>query len=332
MHLVPPPHFRLDSTARSSWISRLPPLQYEPEPAPVLRATLALRGPDESRRVAVQVEVQETAPGEPLSWRWCEPALPPPEIPQAAEQVAALLHGMLRLDEDLDCLYHLTDQDRELSWARAQGAGRLLRSQCAFEDLVKALLLGRYSLSRARDIVAALCEKLGERTASGACCFPSAAALAAAAPSFYEEIGAGPLQRALLELSQHADSGMFYPESLRRGARFLDLATMKASEKEWRPLLELEWDWEDRVRSLLLRFRGFGDRATDLVVPLLGCYDGLYLDRSLRKAWLRRGGRRAVDDQQLARQILHRTNRFLHYRGLALQLLLRQPGLAMSSV
>jgi hypothetical protein len=55
---------------------------------------------------------------------------------RAARDVTAAVHQILCLDEDLSEFYALVASDRDLSWA-SRGAGRMLRGQTVFEDVVK---------------------------------------------------------------------------------------------------------------------------------------------------------------------------------------------------
>src|SRR5438067_2002787 len=53
-----------------------------------------------------------------------------------AEAILAAVRHVLRLDEDLSGFYARIAADPDLSWATA-GAGRMVRSQTVFEDVVK---------------------------------------------------------------------------------------------------------------------------------------------------------------------------------------------------
>src|SRR5687767_1722048 len=54
------------------------------------------------------------------------------------EQVVERVRYVLRMDEDLSEFYELIEGDPDLAWA-ATGAGRLVRSPTAFEDVVKTV-------------------------------------------------------------------------------------------------------------------------------------------------------------------------------------------------
>ena len=55
---------------------------------------------------------------------------------RAARDLTAAVHQILSLDEDLSEFYALVAKDSDLSWA-SRGAGRMLRGQTVFEDVVK---------------------------------------------------------------------------------------------------------------------------------------------------------------------------------------------------
>jgi len=66
---------------------------------------------------------------------------PEPATLEAAELLAAVRH-ILRLDEDLSEFYAIAAADPELAWAAA-GAGRMVRSQTVFEEVVKTICTQR---------------------------------------------------------------------------------------------------------------------------------------------------------------------------------------------
>src|SRR5262245_56242971 len=71
------------------------------------------------------------------------------------------LARMLRLDLDLEPFWAATDREPRLRWVRTRGAGRMLRSAHAFEDLLKLLFTTNCSWAATRLMVTRLVEALG---------------------------------------------------------------------------------------------------------------------------------------------------------------------------
>lgn len=328
--LSTPPNFSLDTLCTRSRLSSLPPLRYD---AAARALTVALPALEDGGE-ALALRLTQAAAGAALEVRGVGRAGSGAGPERLRAAVEALLRDMLRLDEDLSLFYALTDRDAELSFARGAGAGFVLRSPTAFEDLVKCLLLGR-AASRATELCAALCARLGRPTAeAGLCAFPDAATLAQQPLALLQELGLGPLAPRLLELAQRCAAGPLSPESLRRGP-LSRVIPQPLTDDELDALIEQETEWEDRMVNLLLDLPGFGERSTCLMLPLLGCYDALALLDQVLLAWVKqRPGRarpprpkevaeRPVWRLRLSRQILRRVEPFAHYRALALQLLLQ---------
>ena len=76
---------------------------------------------------------------------------------------------VLRLDDNLDDFYQITNANPEFSWISHQGAGRMLRSPTVFEDLVKMICTTNCSWSLTEKMVTGIVENLGrEGTMDGA--------------------------------------------------------------------------------------------------------------------------------------------------------------------
>src|SRR5262249_44753709 len=149
----------------------------------------------------------------------------------------------------------------DLTWVRAAGAGRLMRSPTVFEDLIKMIATTNCSWALTRVIVGALVVRLGEAAPCGTRLFPTPAAMAGARPAFYRDTaGAGYRGEALRELARRVVSGELDPEA------WLDPA---------RPTTA--------IREQLLAVRGAGPYVADNMLKLLGRYDGLGID-----SWCRR--------------------------------------------
>ena len=114
----------------------------------------------------------------------------------AGKRSEAVLDGVrhiLRIDEDLSEFYALAAEDPDLLWV-TQGAGRLMRSQTVYEDVVKTICTTNTAWSGTVRMVSAIVEHLGEPAAGAppdspfGRAFPSPAAMAAAPESFYRDV------------------------------------------------------------------------------------------------------------------------------------------------
>ncbi len=175
---------------------------------------------------------------------------PPADRNQVRAQVAA----MLRLDEELEPFYALTDEDPRLRYARRRGAGRLLRAPTVFEDVVKMLLTTNCSWAFTRQMVGRLVE-LGTPAPSGRRAFPTAAQLATHDEKFFRsEVRSGYRALHLVHLSRAVASGA------------LDLERLRARSDA------------EAMRDELLELPGIGPYAADNLLRLLGGYAYLGLD------------------------------------------------------
>ncbi len=167
---------------------------------------------------------------------------------------------ILRLDEDLDSFYSLTDAEARLAWIGASNAGRLVRSPTVFEDLVKSLCTTNCSWALTKNMVTNLVERLGEKARGGSRAFPTPAAMASVSESFYrDEIRAGYRSPYFAELAAAVAAGELDPESWLGS----DLPTSELKKQ---------------IKSV----KGVGDYAAENLLKLLGRYDGLALDSWLR--------------------------------------------------
>ena len=117
---------------------------------------------------------------------------------------------VLRLDEDLSGFYAQVLADDELSWA-STGAGRMMRSQTVFEDVVKTICTTNCAWSGTVRMVNGLVDGLGEAAVGGGRAFPTPAAMAGASDAFYaDEVRAGyrgPYLRALADDVANGQAG-----------------------------------------------------------------------------------------------------------------------------
>ena len=114
----------------------------------------------------------------------------------AGKRSEAVLDGvrhMLRIDEDLSEFYALAAEDPNLAWV-TEGAGRLMRSQTVYEDVVKTICTTNTAWSGTVRMVSGIVEHLGEPALGAPSegpfghAFPSPAAMAAAPESFYRDV------------------------------------------------------------------------------------------------------------------------------------------------
>jgi N-glycosylase/DNA lyase len=215
--------------------------------------------------------------------------------PANAAQERAIRDGvrhLLRLEQDLSGLYALLAEDEQLAWA-VTGAGRLLRGQTVFEDVVKTICTTNCAWSATVRMVGALVRELGE-PARG----ETPAAMAAADERFYTEVVRagyrGPYLRTLAS-------------AVAEGA--LDLEALAAASTA-----ELS---DDELEERLLAIAGIGPYAAAHVMMLLGRHSRLVLDSWTRPKYARLTGRKAKDAT-----IARRFRRYGPWAGLAFWLML----------
>jgi N-glycosylase/DNA lyase len=216
--------------------------------------------------------------------------------------VAAVGH-LLRLDEDLSVFYELTREDPDLSWVTS-GAGRLIRSQTVYEDVVKTICTTNTSWGGTVRMVSSIVEHLGE-AAPGAPAdgplgraFPSPTAMAAAPESFYRDVARAGYRGAYLRS---------LAESVASGA--IDLEELATADPDDLP--------DDEVAARLLALPGVGPYAAAHVMMLIGRYSRLVLDSWTRPKYASLNRRKAKDST-----IERRFRRYGRYSGLAFWLFL----------
>jgi 3-methyladenine DNA glycosylase/8-oxoguanine DNA glycosylase len=223
---------------------------------------------------------------------------------KAEASVRAGVRHVLNLDQNLAPFYALAADDPDLGWVAA-GAGRMIRGQTVFEDVVKTICTTNCSWAATTRMVGALVEHLGERAAGAppsgpdGRTFPSAAAMAAAGENFYRDVArAGYRGRYMIELARAVEDGRLDLEAL-AGA-----GPDEISDEEM----------EDRLLSL----PGVGPYAAAHVMLMLGRYSRLILDSWTRPTYVRLTGGRAKKDSTITR----RFRRYGPYAGLAFWLFL----------
>jgi 3-methyladenine DNA glycosylase/8-oxoguanine DNA glycosylase len=219
--------------------------------------------------------------------------------PSPARRRAALdgVRHVLRLDEDLSGFYEQVLADDDLSWART-GAGRMMRSQTVFEDVVKTICTTNCAWSGTVRMVNGLVNGLGEAAVGGGHAFPTPAAMAAASEDFYAgEVRAGYRGPYLRALAADVASGA------------LDLEALAATPRSELTDAELE--------ERLLALAGVGPYAAAHIMMLMGRHSRLVLDSWTRPTYARLRGRKQTD-----KQILRAFKRYGDHAGLAFWLTL----------
>jgi N-glycosylase/DNA lyase len=140
----------------------------------------------------------------------------PTPRPDEARAIAAAVSTVLGLGDDLEELYALTDGDARLGWARAAGAGRLLRGPTVFEDVVKIVCTTNCTWAFTTRMVERMVGALGRAAPSGRRAFPTPAALAAAGERFLrDEVRAGYRAPHIARIAGDVAAGRLDLEALR---------------------------------------------------------------------------------------------------------------------
>jgi 3-methyladenine DNA glycosylase/8-oxoguanine DNA glycosylase len=219
--------------------------------------------------------------------------------PAAWERILKKVRHVLRLEEDLSEFYAMIAEDPALSWA-CSGAGRLIRSQTVFEEIVKTICTTNCAWSATERMIGALVEHLGKpaphalKTGVADRAFPAPAMMAEASEKFYREVvRAGYRSSYLISLSRSVASGEINLEELERGS----LANLS----------------DDEVEKRLLSLPGVGPYAAAHVMMMLGRYSRLILDSWTRPKYASLAGRKSVSDRSIER----RFRPYGQYAGLA---------------
>jgi 3-methyladenine DNA glycosylase/8-oxoguanine DNA glycosylase len=223
----------------------------------------------------------------------------------AARRQAALagVRHVLRLDEDLSRFYEQALADEDLSWA-CTGAGRMMRSQTVFEDVVKTICTTNCAWSGTVRMVNGLVDGLGEAAVGGGHAFPTPEAMAGAPDAFYaDEVRAGYRGPYLRVLAADVAEGR------------LDLEALAAA-----PRSELS---DEELEERLLALAGVGPYAAAHIMMLMGRHSRLVLDSWTRPTYAKLHGRKQTD-----KQILRRFKRYGDHAGLAFWLTLTRSWVA----
>lgn len=216
-----------------------------------------------------------------------------PLATETAKAAAAQIAHMLRLRDDLSAFYAMCAREPSLQWVARRGAGRLLRSACVFEDLMKLLFTTNTTWAGTEAMVRNLVAAAGAVAPSGARAFPSAA-MCVRAPSFYRDVvRAGYRAEAALRLARAFAQGELTDDMF--------LATQPSAQL-WQRLLSLH---------------GFGPYAAGQAMRLCGHYDRLALDSWCRARLAALAGRKQPPSD---RAVERRYARFAPFQGLAMWL------------
>ena len=216
---------------------------------------------------------------------------------RGARDLTAALRQILNLDEDLSEFYALVAEDSDLLWA-SRGAGRMLRGQTVFEDVVKTISTTNTAWSGTRKMTHALVDNLGAEAPGGGRAFPTPQAMAAVDVEFYREV---------------VRAGY-------RGPYFKQLATDVAEGTiDLEELNDRELP-DEEVAARLLALPGVGRYAAAHVMLMsLGRYSRLVLDSWTRPTYCKlSGARSALKDATIER----RFKRYGEWAGLAFWLYL----------
>lgn len=217
---------------------------------------------------------------------------------QTLDAIERELRHVLRMDDDLSGFYDQLEADPDLAWVCA-GAGRMVRSQSVFEEVVKTICTTNCAWSATVRMVSRLVEHLGQPAVGAPAqgpwgrAFPTPAALADADEEFYrEEVRAG-----------------------YRGAYIKRLATdVAAGDLDLEVLGERDNGLsDDQVEEHLLSLPGVGPYAAAHTMMMLGRHSRLILDSWTRPKYARLVGKKKVADAT----ILRRFRRYGEHAGLA---------------
>jgi 3-methyladenine DNA glycosylase/8-oxoguanine DNA glycosylase len=206
---------------------------------------------------------------------------------RAAREVLAAARHVLRLDADLSAFYELAAADPDFAWVTS-GAGRMLRSQTVFEDVVKTICTTNCSWGLTVKMVNAMVSELGDAPAGSVRdpltrAFPTPESMAAQPESFFRDVvRSGYRAPHFVALSRAVAGGELDLESLGTATRA--------------ELSDLE------VEASLLALPGVGPYASAHIMMTLGRDSRLILDSWSRPTYARLIGKATVKDAAILRR------------------------------
>jgi 3-methyladenine DNA glycosylase/8-oxoguanine DNA glycosylase len=224
--------------------------------------------------------------------------LGPEPSPSTLAAVEHAVRHILRMDQPLAGFYLQIAEDPELSWA-ATGAGRMLRSQTVFEDVVKTVCTTNCSWGLTVKMVNSLVSNLGEPVAGVRIAadpltnaFPTPEAMASRPESFYRDtVRAGYRSSYFRQIAERVAEGDIDLEALAAGT---------ASD--------------DDVEATLRTLPGVGPYAAAHIMMTLGRNSRLILDSWTRPTYARLAGKRRIPADAVIRK---RFARYGDHAGLA---------------
>ncbi len=234
--------------------------------------------------------------------------------PTLVEEILTQLRHVLRLDEDLAVFYRRASKDKRLGWV-TDGAGRMIRSQTVFEDVVKTICTTNCTWSATRRMVEALVEHLGEAAlnappqgATGRA-FPTPEAMANAPDEFYRQTARAGYRGAYLQkLARMVVDGE------------VDLERFGGASRTELP--------DDDLAKALLVLPGVGPYATAHVMMMLGRYSRPIFDSWTRPTYARLVGKEQVEDADIEK----RFRRYREYAGLAFWLFITRDWISEAEI
>ncbi len=191
-------------------------------------------------------------------------------------KVIAIVKSCFRIDEDFTEFYSEARKYPRFRWIPKLGAGRMLRAQTVFEDIVKMICTTNCSWALTEIMIGNLCTKLGVKVNDASHTFPSPDAIADCTEKYLrKEIRAGYRAPYLLDFARR-------------------IVKSNIEVEAWRTSTLPTEELFKEVRSV----KGVGPYAAGNILKLLGRYDYLGIDSWCRKRFfeLHKNGRTTSDN------------------------------------
>ncbi len=255
-------------------------------------------------------------PGDRAAGETCRVVVGGPKLDRAASAaLRSTLTCMLALDVDLNGFYGACARDPLLSWATS-GAGRFVRSQTVFEDVIRTICTTNCAFSATRRMIVATVDRLGDATVGpppASCSGGGSTSAPAASPDTTHTPRAFPtpeqIARAGADFLRDVARAGYRAERIAAIAE--GVATGEIDLEALRPTTTSPLSDEDAY-ELLLRLPGVGPYAASHAMMLIGRYSQPVLDSWSRPAYARVAGSAATDGE-----IRRRFETFGRFAGLA---------------